>query len=80
MQKITTPHFSILCNKSDTNLAERIANTLETVYKPISKTLGAYPNLIRVVINNQSTELNGFFNSTPRYILYISYTMLMSIL
>lgn len=70
MQKIITPHFNIGFYKSATSSAERIANTLETIYKPVCKTLGVYPNPIRLLINNQSTEVNGFFTNMPRYIRF----------
>jgi len=67
-QKITTPHFNIGFYKNITSSAERIANTLETIYKPICKTLGVYPSPIRLWINNQTTVCNGFFTNMPRHI------------
>ncbi|WP_243553054.1 hypothetical protein [Candidatus Cardinium sp. cBcalN2] len=66
--KIATPHFSIAFDKSCMSSAQRIANTLETIYKPVSKTLGVYPSPLRLLINNKSTELNGSFVYLPRHI------------
>ncbi|MGI2298278.1 hypothetical protein ACRRVB_00385 [Candidatus Cardinium hertigii] len=68
MQKIKTPHFNIGFYRSVTSSAERIANTLETIYKPVCKTLGVYPSPIRLWIDNQSTECNAFFTNMPRHI------------
>ena len=68
VQKITTPHFNIGFCKSVTSSAEHIANTLETIYKPVCKTLGVYPRPIRLWIDNQSTECNGFFTNMPVHI------------
>ncbi|WP_250238787.1 hypothetical protein [Cardinium endosymbiont of Oedothorax gibbosus] len=69
-EKIRTPHFSILFDKSTTHSAQRIANTLETIYQPVSKTLGVYPSPIRLVVNNGSTLLNGYFKHLPRHISF----------
>lgn len=69
-EKIRTPHFSILFDKSATNSVQRIANTLETIYQPVSKTLGVYPSPIRLVINNESTEANAYFRPLPRHISF----------
>ncbi|MGI2299471.1 hypothetical protein ACRRVC_02210 [Candidatus Cardinium hertigii] len=68
VQKITTPHFNIGFYKNLTNSAERIANTLETIYKPVCKTLEVYPSPIRLWIDNRSTECNAFFTNMPRHI------------
>ncbi|MGI2257588.1 hypothetical protein ACRRVD_03555 [Candidatus Cardinium hertigii] len=68
IQKITTPYFNIGFYKSVTCSAQRIANTLETIYNPVCKTLGVYPNPISLWIDNQSTECNGFFTNMPRHI------------
>ncbi|WP_342264929.1 hypothetical protein [Cardinium endosymbiont of Philonthus spinipes] len=70
IQKIATPHFSILFDTNSTSSAERIANTLETIYKPVSKTLGVYPSPIRLILDSQSTELNAYFKPLPRHIYF----------
>ncbi|WP_162789937.1 hypothetical protein [Cardinium endosymbiont of Sogatella furcifera] len=70
IQKIATPHFSIFFDKNTTKSAQRIANTLETIYKPVSKTLGIYPSPLRLLLNNQSTELNAYFKLLPRHISF----------
>ncbi|WP_419241723.1 hypothetical protein [Cardinium endosymbiont of Nabis limbatus] len=69
-QKITTPHFNLLFDASATDLTQRVANTLEAVYKPVCRTLGVYPSPIRLVINNTSAHLNAHFKPIPRHIYF----------
>ncbi|MBX9890179.1 MAG: hypothetical protein K2X94_02840 [Amoebophilaceae bacterium] len=75
MQKIETPHFSIGFNKSITPVAQRVANTLETLYGPVSRTLGLPPRHTRLLLNNLSAHINGGFSPMPRHIeCYTLYT------
>ncbi|AWN82003.1 TolB family protein [Candidatus Cardinium hertigii] len=75
IKKIKTPHFSLLFDAGMTHTAQRIANTLETIYWPISKTLGGSPSPIRVWFDTASTYSNGYFAIGPRHIrLYTHYT------
>ncbi|WP_123662977.1 hypothetical protein [Candidatus Cardinium hertigii] len=73
MQKIETPHFSIAFDKRTMNQAQRIANTLETIYKPVSRSLGIYPGAIRLWLNNQSAEANSCFSSPPRQLMFSNF-------
>ncbi|WP_339044743.1 hypothetical protein [Cardinium endosymbiont of Tipula unca] len=53
--------------------AQRMANTLETLHGPISRTLGVRPSPIRILLNNQSAHSNGAFTSLPRHILFYNF-------
>jgi hypothetical protein len=64
--QIQTPHFRLIFPSQISNTALRSANVLETVYEPVSKTLGHEPRKISVIFQNQTTESNGFVSLLPR--------------
>jgi hypothetical protein len=64
--QINTPHFRVLFPKGFDAQAQRMANTLEYIHEPESKTMGASPRKISVVLQNQSSISNGFVSITPR--------------
>lgn len=70
IQKITTPHFKISFDKVSAKLAQKTANTLETIYKPVSKTLGIYPPPVPLFIDNSSTICNAHFTNIPRHMYF----------
>ena len=55
-----------------TDDAQRVANTLEHIYGPVSKTLRGPQKSIDVVLVNQSTQTNGFVAWAPRRSVWFS--------
>jgi hypothetical protein len=64
--QLNTPHFRVLYPLGFETQAQRMANTLEHIHEPESKTMGASPRKISVVLQNQSSISNGFVSITPR--------------
>lgn len=64
--QIKTPHFRLIFPREIKATAERTANVLETVYQPVSKTLGREPRPISILLQNQTTVSNGFVTLYPR--------------
>src|SRR5688572_23423620 len=65
-QQINTDHFRILFPRGFDRQALRMANTLERIRKAESRTLGSLPKRISVILQNQSSESNGFVSILPR--------------
>jgi len=59
-QRIRTPHYDIIFLAEIAREAQRVANTLETLYIPVSKTLYILPKRIPIVLKSQTTISNGF--------------------
>ncbi|NBB28858.1 hypothetical protein [Cellulophaga sp. BC115SP] len=64
--KINTPHFRLIFPTTNTEEGQRLANVLETVYEPVSSSLGKNPRKISVLLQNQTTISNGFVTLLPR--------------
>jgi WD40-like Beta Propeller Repeat len=64
--QIKTPHFQLIFPSQISMIGNRTANVLETVYQPISQSLGVYPKPISIILQNQTTESNGFVTLLPR--------------
>ena len=64
--QVTTPHFNVLFPKGFEEQASRMANRLEHLYLPESKTLTSPPKKIPVVMQARSSESNAFVSITPR--------------
>ena len=64
--QVNTNHFRVLYPKGFETQAQRMANTLEHIHEPESRTMGASPRKISVVLQNQSAVSNGFVSITPR--------------
>jgi WD40-like Beta Propeller Repeat len=64
--QVNTPHFRVLFPQGFNEQAQRMANTLEHIHGPESKTMGASPRKISVILQNQSAVSNGFVSITPR--------------
>ncbi|PKK38398.1 hypothetical protein BWI96_01060 [Siphonobacter sp. SORGH_AS_0500] len=62
-----TPHFRLIYPKGYDSLSNHLANTLETVYDPVAKTLGRRPRPISLVLQTQTTVSNGFVTLMPRH-------------
>ena len=64
--QIKTPHFRLIFPSQISSTANRTANVLETIYQPDSKNLGHEPRPISIILQNQTTESNGFVSMLPR--------------
>jgi hypothetical protein len=66
-QRIRTPHYDIIFLSNMPREAQRVANTLETLYTPVSKTLSILPKRIPIILRSQRAQSNGFVTLTsPR--------------
>lgn len=65
-KKISSPNFRILYSSGFEQQAQRVANTLEHIRNAESKSLGKRPKKISVILQNQSSESNGFVSLIPR--------------
>ena len=65
-RQINTEHFRILFPTGFDLQALRMANTLEQIRKAESRTLGSEPRRISVILQNQSSQSNGFVSILPR--------------
>ncbi len=64
--QINTDHFRIVFPRGFDQQAQRMANTLEHIRSAESRTLGSDPKRISVILQNQSSESNGFVSILPR--------------
>ncbi|MEQ1584794.1 MAG: hypothetical protein ABL895_02880 [Cyclobacteriaceae bacterium] len=65
-RQANTNNFRIIFPKGFEARAQRMANTLEHIRTPEAKSLGAEPRKISVILQNQTTNSNGFVSITPR--------------
>lgn len=74
LKVIATPHFSLIFPHKMGPLAQRVGNTLETLYFPLSKTLGVFPARLRIWLDNQSANTNAHSTvALARHILLHSF-------
>lgn len=64
--RLTTPHFRVLYPAGFDTTAQRTAQRLESLYEPVSASLNRRPRPISVLLQNQTTESNGFVTLFPR--------------
>ena len=64
--QVNTPHFRVLFPQGFEVEAQRVANTLEHIHAPEARTMGATPRKISVILQNQSSQSNGFVSYLPR--------------
>ena len=64
--RLSTPHFRVLYPTGLDSTAQRTANRLESLYEPASASLGKQPRRISVLLQNQTTNSNGFVTLFPR--------------
>jgi Tol biopolymer transport system component len=64
--QVNTPHFRVLFPEGFDAQGIRMANTLEHLHTPESRSLGTKPRKISVVLQNQSSVSNGFVSQFPR--------------
>ncbi|HNR74121.1 MAG TPA: hypothetical protein PKM03_07840, partial [Cyclobacteriaceae bacterium] len=65
-RQVKSPHFTVIFPEGFEAQAQRMANTLEHIRLPESKTLGGAPRKVSIVLQNQSAASNGFVSITPR--------------
>lgn len=64
--QINTPKFQVIFPEGFEREAQRTANTLQTIYQPVSGTLQKEPRKLSVILQNQTAVSNGFVTITPR--------------
>src|SRR5450432_786960 len=64
--QINTPYFQILYPQGIDQEAQRMANTLEKLRLPESRSMGVKPRKISVILQNQSSISNAFVTLAPR--------------
>ncbi len=64
--RLTTPHFRVLYPVGFDSTAQRTAERLERLYEPTSASLEKKPRPISVLLQNQTTNSNGFVTLFPR--------------
>lgn len=64
--QIKTDKFRVIFPKGLEKEARKTTATLESVYEPVSKSLGRIPRRIPILLQNQTTISNGFVNILPR--------------
>jgi len=74
-KKIKTEHFEIVFPEEISNEGQRLANTLEFLYKPASSTLFNDTKRISVFLSNQSVISNGYVSTIPRMSLFYTTPM-----
>lgn len=65
--RLTSPHFKVLFPQGMDTTAQRTLSRLESLYEPASASLGKQPRPISVVLQNQTTNSNGFVTLFPRH-------------
>jgi len=65
-KQVNSPNFNVIFPEGFEVQAMRMANTLEHIRIPESKTLGGAPRKVSIVLQNQSAISNGFVSITPR--------------
>ncbi len=64
--QLNSPHFRFLYPKGFDVQAQRMANTLETIREPESRSIGDAPRKISIILQSQSALSNAFVTITPR--------------
>ena len=64
--KLQTPHFRVLYPAGFETPAQRTAHRLESLYEPVGASLNRQPRPISVLLQNQTTNSNGFVTLFPR--------------
>jgi hypothetical protein len=65
-QQIRTSHFKIIFPRGLDPEAQRMANTMEAIYEPVSRSLDRRPRRLPLLLQNQTTVSNGFVTILPR--------------
>jgi len=65
-RQIETKSFKIIFPEDFESEAQRMANTMQHLYGPVSKSLGVKPKRLSLVLQNQNAISNGFVTVAPR--------------
>jgi hypothetical protein len=65
-KKIDTPHFEIVFPQELSEEGLRVANTMEHLYGPHNKTLGAERKRFPLILTNKGVLANGYVTLAPR--------------
>ena len=65
-RQINTPNFKVVFPSNFETEARKVANTLETIHEPESRSLGTKPRKISVILQNGNSVSNGFVSIGPR--------------
>ena len=71
-QQIRTERFNVVFPAAIAADAQRVANTLEHIYGPVSRTLRGQRKPLDVVLVNQTAQANGFVALAPRRSVWFS--------
>jgi hypothetical protein len=71
-RQIQTERFNVIFPAAISADAQRVANTLEHIYSPVSKTLRGSHKPLEVVLVNQLAQSNGFVALAPRRSVWFS--------
>ncbi|MEM8564974.1 MAG: hypothetical protein AAGF85_00845 [Bacteroidota bacterium] len=65
--QINTPGFQVIFPRGFDSEAQRVANTLEHIREPVSRSLGnKKPKKVSIILQNQNSVSNGFVTLGPR--------------
>ncbi|MEM7552238.1 MAG: hypothetical protein AAF363_21315 [Bacteroidota bacterium] len=65
-KQIQTEYFQVIFPEGFESEGKRIANTLDFIYHPVSKTLDVKPRKYPVILQNRNSVSNGFVTFGPR--------------
>ncbi|MFA0963730.1 hypothetical protein AB9P05_18130 [Roseivirga sp. BDSF3-8] len=65
-KKLSGENFKVIYPEGMYGEANRLINTLETIYEPTSRSLGVKPDPTSIVLHNRTTVANGFVTLGPR--------------
>ena len=71
--RICTPHADVIFRGNIEREAQRVANTLQYLYEPISQSLGILPPKITIILRNQKSTSNGGLEFVPRRVILYTY-------
>ncbi len=65
-QQVKSENFRVIFPSGFENQSLYVSRALETVYKPVTTSMGIYPRKTPVILHNQSTRSNAFAPYAPR--------------
>ena len=71
--RIRASHVDIIFRGNLQREAQRTANTLEHLYKPVTQSLGVQPDKISLVLRNQKITPNAFVTLVPRSMAFFTF-------
>ncbi|MCG8477365.1 MAG: hypothetical protein MI784_18005 [Cytophagales bacterium] len=65
--QLNSEHFRLIYSEEQETEAQRMINTLEHIYRPVSSPLGVFSRKVDVVLQNRTSVSNGFVTLFPRH-------------